>query len=792
MRFLYLLTLILLPFCINAQLNTELVGRLEYEQEANDIWGWVAEDGTEYALVGTQIGTSVVSLSDPSNPVEVGFIEGPSSTWRDIKTWGNYAYVTHDNSSEPNIGLHVIDLSQLPDTVTATTWMPTISELGTLSRCHNIYIDEFGVCYLAGCDVNSGGILFVDITSTPGFPQFMGAGAPRYAHDVYVKDNLMFASEVYNGDLTITDVTNKINPILLATQETPFAFTHNAWATEDNLTVFTTDERANAPVAAYDISDLEDIKLLDEFRPAATLGNNVIPHNVHVLNDFLIISHYTDGVVIVDASLPEAMIEMGNYDTWDGGDGGFSGAWGAYPFLPSGLILVSDIQNGLYVINPTYRKASFVRGVVKDAITRAPIPFVDISVSGTTNAFERTDNSGAFTLGYSDEGDYRFAFSKQGDGYSPAVIDTVLQSGAIVELEIFLRRKGQVSIVGEVLAAESVTPLPNAKVLINTPDSTITRMVNSEGIFRIDDLVEDTYELIVTAWGYQTVARTINASESNNSITIQLEEGYYDDFVTNLGWRIEHDAREGKWELATPSATIFEEQIANPDLDWEFDFGTQCYVTGNGMTSATMDDLDDGTTTLISPPMDLSNYSNPVLSFAYWFFNEGGETPPNDVLEIWLSNGTEEVLIEKITDSKSEWRLMEGIVLNEFLPSSDSVQVIFIAKDEGAGHIVESAIDRFQVEDLSTTNTSELNSDDINLQVYPNPFADQIFIRLDGINELKHFSISVKDVVGKEIFSTDDHNNLNVATSNWSAGIYFIEIIVNNKTVGTHKIIKGI
>jgi uncharacterized membrane protein YuzA (DUF378 family) len=78
---------------VSAQLNTSLVGQLNYDLILNDIWGYTAEDSVEYALVGLTGGFSIVSLEDPSVPKEVAFIDGTSSTWRDIKTWDHYAYV---------------------------------------------------------------------------------------------------------------------------------------------------------------------------------------------------------------------------------------------------------------------------------------------------------------------------------------------------------------------------------------------------------------------------------------------------------------------------------------------------------------------------------------------------------------------------------------------------------------------------------------------------------------------------------------------------------------------------
>ena len=44
-----------------------------------------------------------VNVSNPSNPIEEFYIPDVNSTWRDIKTWGNYAYITTDVTA--NVGL---------------------------------------------------------------------------------------------------------------------------------------------------------------------------------------------------------------------------------------------------------------------------------------------------------------------------------------------------------------------------------------------------------------------------------------------------------------------------------------------------------------------------------------------------------------------------------------------------------------------------------------------------------------------------------------------------------------
>ena len=53
----------------------------------------------------------------------------------------------------------------------------------------------------------------------------------------------------------------------------------------------------------------------------------------------------------MDFSDPAAVVEVGSYDTYPQGESpNFNGAWGVYPFTQNGMIFVSDIQTGLYVL----------------------------------------------------------------------------------------------------------------------------------------------------------------------------------------------------------------------------------------------------------------------------------------------------------------------------------------------------------------------------------------------------------------------------------------------------------
>ena len=202
-----------------SQLNMSLLAQIDYDQDVNDVWGYRSSgpDSTEYALVGTRHGLSIISLADPENPEEVIYIDGPNSLWRDIKTWEDHVYVVNESSG----GLLVVDMSQALDTITWMRWQPEIPDWGTFTDGHNLFIDEFGYGYVCGTNLPESRTFIFDAFSDPGNPQFVAIGPSEYAHDIYTRDNIMYASEIYEGQMAIYDVSDKENITLLATQSTP-------------------------------------------------------------------------------------------------------------------------------------------------------------------------------------------------------------------------------------------------------------------------------------------------------------------------------------------------------------------------------------------------------------------------------------------------------------------------------------------------------------------------------------------------------------------------------------------
>jgi choice-of-anchor B domain-containing protein len=342
-QFLFFLLLLFIYTNVYAQFNTTLVGQLNPRPQAgyNDIWGYVDGNGIEYALLGARDGFSIISLANPANPVQVAFFPGQFTTWRDIKVYQHYAYVVSDMTTE---GLWIIDLSQLPASATLVNAQTTYFQ-----RAHNIFIDN-GYAYVIGTEAG-GGMHILNLANPTNPVRTAYYTQSGYIHDVYVWNDSVIACAGSSQSYHLIDVTNKTNPVLVsASAPMPGIYAHSGWMTEDKR-YFIGAEEFN--VRDIMIFDLQDRTTWDPIVPEYQLPGGSRIHNVFVKGNYAHISYYGEGYVVLDISNPAAPVFVGQYDTYGGSNGGFDGAWGCYPFLPSGKILVSDTFTGLYVINFT-------------------------------------------------------------------------------------------------------------------------------------------------------------------------------------------------------------------------------------------------------------------------------------------------------------------------------------------------------------------------------------------------------------------------------------------------------
>jgi choice-of-anchor B domain-containing protein len=303
-------------------------------------WGYTSPDGRRFALTGVSDGLSIVEVTDPRSPRRIAHVPGAASQWREVRTYREYVYVT----TEARVGMDIIDMRNPSQPRKVRSWSDTFAS------AHSLWIDtERGLLYAHGTRDASGvvnGMRVLALEPDPENPREVGSFGDFYIHDSYGRGNVLYAAAINGGFLSLLDVADvgRIREITRFT--TGGRFTHNAWLTDDGRYVFTTDEVAGRPLEGWDLRDPLAPRKVTEF--IATPGS--IPHNVLVDGNRLLVSHYTEGVHLLDITNPEQPQRIGFYDTYPGGPGGFNGAWGAYMFPGTNLIVVSDINGGLFVI----------------------------------------------------------------------------------------------------------------------------------------------------------------------------------------------------------------------------------------------------------------------------------------------------------------------------------------------------------------------------------------------------------------------------------------------------------
>lgn len=778
MQYKLTLAFLALVFGLQAQTNygLNLLSNFDYAEDGNDIWGWVhPTTGVEYALMGTREKTSIVSLANPAAPVEVQTITGSNSIWRDIKTWGNYAYVTTDQGND---GLLIIDLSGLPNNISYNFWKPELTinnNTDTLLRAHNIYIDEGGYAYIAGSNISNGEPFFLDLNVNPAQPTLAGFVPPIYAHDVYARGDTLWTSDIYVGEFTGYDVSNKANPIALGSQSTPDNFTHNAWISDDGNTLFTTDERANAYIGSYDVSDMSNIVELDRWQPYETIGEGVIPHNVHVKDEFLIISYYTDGLIVVDAQRPDNLVEVAKYDSYTGQNSGFFGCWGAYPFFSSGKILAADINTGLYVFDANYQRACWLEGLVTDSVSGNPIFGARVEINNTA-VFDDSRITGEYKTGYGVAGSYSVTFSKA--GYFPKTISVNLAHGQVSQEDVELVPMQAFSLSGQVIDSLSGSPIANAIVELKSPD--YSHMVNTDnsGNFNVPSMFQDDYEVLVGKWGHHSKLLSQNLNASSGQLTVELVSGYRDEFALDLGWTNSSTATSGDWARANSEGLSYNGSPATPDGDLNFDLGELCYITGDQNNGAVGgDDIDGGDVILRSPDFDVLDYGDAYINFYAWFYNGGGSGAPNDSMIVRLHNGLNSAVLAVYTNTNG-WTNLQSFRIADYLPPVNNMWIEVLAFDRNGGHIAEGAIDLFSVVDASPTGIEapqQLSQNKI--QLHPNPSQHSFMLRLEQplaqdqmimvYNSLGQLMAEQKMTAGEQQLEIGAH---------WPSGTYYLRL----------------
>jgi choice-of-anchor B domain-containing protein len=766
--------------------NLKLISQLDYTRDVSDLWGFVDESGHEYVVLGIQNGTAIIDLSDPENPEEISFIPGAPSIWRDFKSFGNFIYGVAEKGND---GLLIIDMSDAPSDVyykylNLATEIRGVSD--TLYSAHNLFIDEKGWCYISGANFNNGGVVAVDILSDPWNPTIEGMGDSRYSHDNFVRGDTVWSADIYSGFFSVLDASDKTNMYTIITERTSFRFTHNCWLDDRGEVLYTTDEMIGAYVDIYDVSNILEIEELARYRTYQAEERDVVPHNAYYFNDYLYISYYGDGLVIVDVTRPDHPVLVASYDTYPGESRGLFGCWGVYPWFPSGILVASDIKNGLFVFEADPKRASYFSGNITNVETGLPVTGAKIEIIDSIPNEYFSDNSGRYKSGAVGTGTVKVIFSHP--LYLSDTISLDLVEGELKTQDIQLTPLYSSHIlIGNVLDSRTGEPIRNAVVQFRKGVEMYDFTTGIDGRFG-GIMFESPYMVEYSKWGFKDSIYSFDFKD-DSVLTLHLEVGYKDDFFTDQGWHIEASANTGNWVRDIPRGTYEGSSVVNPEVDAPWDKDDLCYMTGNGGGSFSADDVDVGETWLISPPMDLSHYSDPNMEFGYWYYNEFGETEPNDTLFVELMDNTNRSVhsLMVIDSTVQDWQRIRDLSLDMEGVDLSDVQIRFRIGDIGdKWHVVEAGIDAFRVYDGRLFTSVDAKPDRSgHLTVFPNPASDFVNITAEGMfpERLKLFDSSGRLIM-------DIPWNPTIDLSNLSQGIYTVQVRNKDGRVFKSQIIK--
>ncbi|MGR6088045.1 MAG: choice-of-anchor B family protein [Arcticibacter sp.] len=369
-----------------------------YNIRYNGVWGWHDGAGNEYAIIGASSGTYFINVTNPQAPTVADFVPGRRANciWRELKTYDHFAYLVSDDS--PPNSLQIVDLQYLPDSVHVVYDDNTLFE-----RCHTIFVEDgllYGGIVSGGSFAGTGiqGNMSVFDLSNPANPVFLRSIKNDYpnllptnqVHDMYVRNDTVYASSSFDG-LFIFRYNRTTNNFVLLASLTAYpgqGYNHSGALTDDGNTFVFMDEVPNGlPVKVLDVSDFSNLTVTSTFQsnPGPT------PHNPFIVGNTCYIAYYQDGLQVYDVSDPYNPARLGYFDThYQTAIGGpypspaYQGAWGAYPYLPSGHVLVSDMQNGLFVLDPSAMFSGMNENVGGLSFTAYPNPVTNgssISIS---------------------------------------------------------------------------------------------------------------------------------------------------------------------------------------------------------------------------------------------------------------------------------------------------------------------------------------------------------------------------------------------------------------------------
>jgi choice-of-anchor B domain-containing protein len=624
-----------------------------------DCWGYTSPSGREYALMTHHLGTTVVEVTNPFDATIIAELSGPSSLWRDVKTYQDKAYAVSEGGS----GIQIFDLSQVDSG--SVTQVGSVTSGGTTAT-HNVAINtDSGYLYRTGGSDN--GLRIYNLNASLTNPPLVATWSTRYVHDAqivsytsgpYAGKEIAFCCSGYNGGgtatgLDIIDATNKGNLVVLKNiVYSGGAYSHQGWLSADRQYFYLgdeLDENGSLPTTThvFNVSNLANAFKVNTF----TNGNQAIGHNIYTVGDIIYQANYRSGLRIFDASASATNpTEIAYFDTYPGSNGNsFNGLWSVYPYFASGTVIGSDLERGLFV------------WLVGDVPITIALPGGD-------------------------------AHSIDPGGQDVPVVITESQPGQYVPGSAELHVSDGLGWVSVPLSAQG-----GDNYLAHFPSYPCASSI--EYYITADAVAGST-------WSYPSGAP---------AVTIDALVGFgeslvlVDNMEVPSGWTVGYpgdDASTGIWVRVDPVGTN-----AQAEFDHTADAASLCWVTGQGSVGGSdgANDVDGGKTTLLSPVYDLSSLMAPSVSYWRWYSND-------------VNSAVDDVFLVEISDDGANWVEAERVgptgpdistgwhehtfLVSSFVSPNATVQLRFIASDYGSGSIVEAGIDDLRITDVDCGSCS--------------------------------------------------------------------------------------
>jgi hypothetical protein len=666
------------------------LGRLDTRDAYSDVSGHHTA-GVEVAVVGTATGTWFVDVTDPTDPREIVFLDGPPAVERMIRTRNDFAYAANNSAG----GLQIFGVADplAPELITTYT--------GAFARAQSLFIDPVtGFLYAAGTET---GLHILDLANPTAPSPVLAAPYDRFPINAVIVRNGLTAAPT-PAALAVLNASLLPDLDLLAWVTSPGAAGPVAAFTQDATACLVgAGSATGGGLHLFDLQNLQRVRPTGEYRSAGDPGAGVV--DLAVDGDRAFVIWDSGALEALDISDPANAESLGSFDPVSEPGGG-SGASAVYPFSTSGTIYVCDRTGGLYLLAFESPNGT-VEGEITDGLTGGAAEGVRVSVSAPRKE-TATDATGAYRLNLP-PGEHGVAFERF--GFEPGLQIVEIAPGETTRVDLTLERaptgtlRGTVVLAGAGAAGAAMRPHPEGTI-VRVLDTPLQFPAGLTGLYIVPGVPAGTHIVEADRFGYDAVqAEVIVEAGEETLLDFTLPPALWaENFELPGDWSVgspEDGASTGVWARVVPIGTGA--GYIQPEKDETPDPADRAFVTGNGPPDGWIDvaDVDGGQTTLLSPILDLSSLEEPILRFYRWFSNDGTwgtEAPDGDTFAVDASTdgGASWVNLETVSSPRLFWQQVDYVLLRYLVPSN-AMQFRIVVRDAGAPSIVEAAVDDLEI-----------------------------------------------------------------------------------------------